>query len=251
VRHRVSEAGETVLRRARRSAGATNRPAPPLQDGKLRAIDFAVERLGATSIADLGGVWAVEAGYTFYALSRPGVQRAVLVDTGITPGVRARAASEPRLTLVETDFGSPEVAASVGQVDAVLLFDVLLHQVAPDWDQVLATWASHTRSFIVVNPQLRGGERALRLMDLGPEGYAAHTPRDHIAVPWDRLDEIDPRYGKRSRDVHEYWQWGIPDRALHRTMTELGYHCIMYANHAQWRDVPSFDYVAFVYAADR
>lgn len=238
-----------MLRRGRRTAAATTLASPPLQEAKLRAIDFAVARLGITSIADLGGVWAVAAGYTFYALSRPGVERAVLVDTGITADVRARAASEPRLTLVEADFGSAEVATSVGQVDAVLLFDVLLHQVAPDWDEVLAIWAGHTRSFIIVHPQLREGERPVRLMDLGPEGYAAHTPHDHLAVPWDRLDEIDPRYGKKSRDVHEYWQWGIPDAALHRAMTDLGFRQILYADHGQWRDLPTFTAAAFVYAS--
>lgn len=237
------------MRLRTRGAAKAVDPTPLLQPGKLRAIDFAVEQLGVETVSDLGGVWAVAAGYTFYALSRPGVQRAVLVDTGITPTVRQRAADEPRLSLVEADFTRPDIAESVGSVDAVMLFDVLLHQVDPDWDDVLATWAPHTRSFIVVNPTLRDGTSAVRLMNLSQAEYAEHTPRDHIAVPWDALDEIDPRYGKPARDVHEYWQWGIPDRVLQDAMTGLGFERVYYAHYGQWRDVPSFDYVASVYTA--
>jgi hypothetical protein len=220
---------------------------PALQRAKLDAIDFAIRRLGITSIADLGGVWAVEAGYTFHALSHPQISRAVLVDSGITPTVRERAASEPRLTLVEADITSAAATAAVGEVDAVLLFDVLLHQVDPDWDQVLAIWSEHCTSFVIVNPQRHDGDEAVRLIDLGPVGYAAHTPLDHIPVPWDALDEVDPRYDKPTRDVHEYWQWGIPDAALHRVMTNLGYRAILYADYGPWHNAPGYDYRVFVY----
>jgi hypothetical protein len=120
--------------------------------------------------------------------------------------------------------------------------------VSPDWDQVLGLWSAHTRSFVIVNPQLRDADAPLRLMDLAPEQYSTMVPRDHIDVPWDALDEIDPRYGRPARDVHEYWQWGIPDRAMHDTLTGLGFTAVSYVNYGQWRDVPAFDNVQFVYA---
>lgn len=219
-----------------------------LQGPKLHAIEYAFDRFGVRSFADLGGVWAVNAGYTFHGLSQPGVESAYLVDTGINDEVRRRAADEPRLNLVDGEFGDESVIAGIGSIDAVLLFDVLLHQVDPDWDEVLRRWSDHTRAFIVVQPQLRDGDRTMRLIDLPPEEYARYVPGDHIAVEWDRLDEVDERYGKPFRDIHEYWQWGIPDAALVEAMAKLGRRMYYYCDHGQWRDVATFQNVAFVFA---
>ena len=60
-----------------------NRDGPPLLQTKLSMIDFAIDYLGVRRFADLGGVWGVEGGYTFYALDR-GAESGVLVDTHLT-----------------------------------------------------------------------------------------------------------------------------------------------------------------------
>jgi hypothetical protein len=46
-----------------------SQPPPSLVQSKLDMIDFVLNRLRVQSFADLGGVWGVEAGYTFYALA--------------------------------------------------------------------------------------------------------------------------------------------------------------------------------------
>ena len=223
-------------------------PFAALQVPKLRAIDIAVERTGARSVADLGGVWAVEAGYTRYALSRPGVERAVLVDTGITETVRGYAAADQRLQLVPGEFGAPESVAAVGPVDVVLLFDVLLHQVDPDWDEVLRRYAEVARAIVVVEPTWTG-EDVVRLLDLGEEAYRAVTPADGAIPDWATLDEVDPRYGRPHRDVHEYWQWGLPDRARRAVLEGLGWRCTYFADHGPWRGLERFRTVATVHLA--
>jgi hypothetical protein len=48
--------------------------------------------------------------------------------------------------LIEGNFGSPAVAQQLQNVDAILLFDVLLHQVSPDWDEILDLYATRTTS---------------------------------------------------------------------------------------------------------
>jgi hypothetical protein len=221
---------------------------PPLQTAKLKAIDFAVERIGARSVADLGGVWAVEGGYARYALTLPGVDEAVLVDTGITDTVRRAAAADPRLRLVAGEFGTEAGVDAVGNVDVVLLLDVLLHQVDPDWDEVLRRYAARARCIVIVEPTWTG-EEVVRLWDLGEEGYRANTPADGAIPDWSQLDELHPRYGRPYRDVHEYWQWGLPDRARRELLEGLGWSCVYWADHGQWRDVTSTRTIASVYVA--
>lgn len=233
----------------RRSRAQHVDPFAGLQPVKLRAIETAVELVGARSVADLGGVWAVEGGYVRYALSRPGVQRGVLVDTGITDTVRAFAAADPRLRLVDGEFGSEASVAAVGDVDVVLLLDVLLHQVDPDWDEVLRRYAKRARAIVIVEPTWTGGSEVLRLWDLGEEGYRAATPADGALPDWSQLDEIDPRYGRPHRDVHEYWQWGLPEERRGAVLEELGWRCAYRADHGPWRGLPQFRTIATVHVA--
>lgn len=63
------------------------RPFPNLNPDKKELIDFASERLGMRSFADLGGVWNVDGGYTFHAMEEHHIGHAILVDTDVTPAV--------------------------------------------------------------------------------------------------------------------------------------------------------------------
>ena len=69
---------------------------------KQRLIDHAFGTLPIEprSCADLGGVWGIDAAYTFYLLRRHRVDRAVLVDTHFTEAVRRRGAEYPQLELL-------------------------------------------------------------------------------------------------------------------------------------------------------
>jgi hypothetical protein len=218
-----------------------------LQPLKLRALDRAFDRVGSGgSFADLGGVWAVEAGYTFHVLEHHAPVRAVLVDTGITPTVRQRAEKYPALRLLEQDFGTPEAAQEVGEVDVVALFDVLLHQASPDWDEVLGRYCRQAKAVVVVQPQWVGA-RTVRLLDLGREEYLANVPAEQIPVDFDALDEVHPRYGKPVRDIHEIWQWGITDDDLVGVATAHGLRPVYYEDVGQWGDLPAFAARAFVF----
>lgn len=230
---------------------ARARPEPAwasgLREAKLGAIDFAVRTLGVSSIADLGGVWAVDGAYSCYALARHKLSRGVLLDEDITPKTRRHAGGLP-LELVELNFGSPEAAARVGSVDAVLLFDVLLHQVDPDWDEILALYAPVTSSFVIVQPQWNG-RSTVRLLELGPDRYLELVPdREHHAAAVAVLDEVNPRRGRRWRDVHDIWQWGITDEQLVGRMKELGFALRYYQHTGPWMGLKHFHEAAFVFA---
>ena len=237
---------------ARRLGAALKRPAVPSEAGlgalKLAAIDRACELVAAASVADLGGVWAVDGGYAFHAARRPGVDRVALVDEDFTATVTARAAADPAVELVGGNFGDPAIAARVGAVDVVLLFDVLLHQVRPDWDDILDLYAARTRCFVIVQPTYAGDGPAVRLLDLGVDRYLASVPDvpiHHEALA--RLDELNARRGRPWRDVHDIWQWGITEAALRSKLDALGFDAAHHESPGSWRGLADFDDAAYVF----
>ncbi len=240
----------TLTGPVRRLGAALRRPAAPAGLGplKLEAIDRACELVGAASVADLGGVWAVDGGYAFHAAGRPGVGRVALVDEDFTETVTARAARGRVVELIGGNFGDPRVAERVGRVDVVLLFDVLLHQVRPDWDDVLDLYAARTGCFVIVQPTYAGDGPAIRLLDLGVERYLAAVPDvpiHHEALG--RLEEINERRGRPWRDVHDIWQWGITDAALRAKLDRLGFAVAHHESPGRWRGLSEFDDSAYVF----
>lgn len=245
--------GERLRRRLTRVDSATGRPEgplrPPLVQLKLRTIDAAFALDGVDSVADLGGVWAVEAGYTFHALEHHAPRRAVLVDDDITPGVRERAVAFPHLELLEQNFGLERTPADVGEVGVVLLFDVLLHQVDPDWDEILRRYAEHAQALAIVNPTWQGSDQTARLLDLGEARYRQAVPaQENLDGLFERLDEVNPRRGRPWRDVHDVWQWGITDADLRTTMDALGFDAAFAERHGRWRGLADFEDCAYVFA---
>ena len=201
-------------------------PSALLQD-KLDLIDTAFAELGLRSFADLGGVWGVDGGYTFYALERHKISTATLVDTHPTSVVQERARKHRQLRLIAGNFGDEGVARQVGEVGVIFLFDVLLHQVAPDWDQVLDMYAAQTSCFLIYNQQWTGSPGTVRLLELGEDDYFRNVPHDRSGPPYDRLfeklDEKHPDHDRPWRDVHHIWQWGISDDDLRAKLEDLGF----------------------------
>lgn len=218
---------------------------------KLALIDTAARLKGFESIADLGGVWGVEGGYLFHALDRYPLKRAVMIDTHPTPTFLAKAAKYPQLEVIKGNFGDPAISARAGAVDAVLFFDVLLHQVRPNWDEVLAMYAQ-ARCLIIYNQQWTGPGDVVRLFDLGEAEYFRNVPhkRSHPAYNdlFRKLDQPHPDHnGRLWRDVHHVWQWGISDAALEAKATALGYRLEFKKNYGRFGRLPQFENHGFVF----
>ncbi len=222
---------------------------PHLLKDKLQLIDYAFGRLGARSFADLGGTWRVMGGYTFYALDHHPVTRAFLVDTFRLEQINR---THPALTKVVGNFGDRAVVAKLGHLDAIFLFDVLLHQVAPNWDQILEKYAPVTNLFVIYNQQFIATSHTVRLLELGEEAYFKNVPPHTRADPqyanlFCRLDEIVPRHGRPVRDIHSIWQWGITDQDLTGVMTRLGFRLEYYMNCGRFEELENFENHAFVF----
>ena len=219
---------------------------------KLRLIDHCFEHLGSRSFADLGGIWAVDGGYARYATDVHGAERGVVVDEDFTDTYLDHERRLPALSHVQGNFGRADVADEVGDIDVVMLFDVLLHQVAPDWDELLALYARQCKRFAIVQPQWNGSE-TVRLLELGEQEYLASIPKSQPGHGniydglFERLDQINEQRGRPWRDVHDIWQWGITDRALTQRMAELGFGLRLYENTGPWRGLERFHESAFVF----
>jgi len=204
------------------------------------------------SFADLGGVWRVEAGYTFYALKKYNPEKAYLVDLHFTDIVREQANKFPNLNLIKASFGTEKTAKEISKVDAVILFDVLLHQVNPNWDEVLTNYAQSTNYFIVYNQQFMKPGGTVRLLDLGEEGYFQNVPHDKSHPGYrnifDKLNEKHPNYVDRNwKDVPDIWQWGITNEDLSAKMYELGFRQIFMRDYGQWDDLQNIHNIGFIF----
>jgi Glycosyltransferase like family len=216
--------------------------APP--PGKTRAIDLAVNELGMKSFVSLESGQACGQ-YAFYAMSRPGVERGVVRSVGTWRprshllSAIERAAETPGMRVFDGGFGDPESVAGVGEVDAVLLFDVLHRMAQPGWDAVLELYAPLTDSFVIAGPFWAEGETSVRLVDLGREGYLKAVPpwEPHVTL-FDHVDDWNEGQGMPYRDAPDVWQWGITEADLLARMEGLGFelrdeaslHPLPYAN---------------------
>jgi len=227
-----------------------------LNPQKIALINFAFRNIKPKpqSFADLGGVWNVDGGYTFYTLNNYGIMYAFLVDSEITPKTYKEALKHDNLTLIENNFGEKDVAKQLGNVDVIFLFDVLLHQVDPNWDEILEQYSRITNCFAVFNPQWVMSEETVRLLDLGIEGYFENVPhaREHSEYKalFEHIYDIHPHYKKYWRDIPDVWQWGITDNDLSQKMERLGFISKHFENYGQFASLKNFENHAFLFQKD-
>ncbi len=216
---------------------------------KLGALDLAHRRFGLRSAADLGAVWAVDAGYSLHLAAKPGIERVVCVDENFTAAASSAIARRRNVSEVPGNFADERVREAVGRVDAIIMFDVLLHQVAPDWDEVIARYATQASCLILAGPWYRAGRgETIRLLELGEARYLETVCEQKLNVGlFDRLDEVNDQRGRPWRDVHDIWQWGITDADLRDHVAGLGFELAFYENHGAWRSLPAFTDGVYVF----
>jgi hypothetical protein len=216
------------------SGRAVDTPTPSAATTTTRAsrftgLDYATEQLGVASFVSLE-VGQGYGQYAMYMIDKPQVTRGVLLDpTGRVPRDQLltaieRAAERPGMQVLDDLFWDPETIGKIGKVDTVVLYDVLMRLVGPNWDQVLELYAPSASSFVICNPQWESEGDTVRLIDLGRERYL------EVAPPWPAARALfdephtwpagEPR---PSMDGPHVWQWGITDRDLKAKASELGF----------------------------
>jgi hypothetical protein len=114
----------------------------PANPDKIELVLKAFKDNDVKTFADLGACWGVNGAYTNAALLSFKIARAYVVDTHPTNISRERLAPfGKKVKFLQGEFGYPEVYNKISEIDAVLLFDVLLHQANPDWNDILSIYA--------------------------------------------------------------------------------------------------------------
>jgi hypothetical protein len=223
------------------------------RQGTFDAIDFAVEQLGIESFADLD-MGRTYGEHAFYAIDKPTVREGVLADARPTRArdqlltAIERAAERPGMRVVDGDALDLATINEIGQVDAILMFNVLLHTVAPDWGRVLELYAPRTSCFVIANPQWQGNA-TVRLIDLGREQFLEAVPPSaaHRDL-FDHLDEWDPAQNRAYRDLRSVWQWGITDADLVAKLDELDFGLAYERSLGPFPGADAFENKAFVFS---
>lgn len=186
----------------------------PTNPNKTRLIERAFEISPFRSFADLGGCWGVNGGYAFHARKVIGDQfeRGCIVDQHITPLTQERAVAAPGVELITGMLGSAESRAAVGKVDALIMYDIVLHQVAPDWNEFVLNWLGSANVLIIYNQNWLKDRNTVRFVDQGFEWFRDNvffTDEKNLKRWFEQHHELDVAQQKLKRDAHNYWQWGI------------------------------------------
>lgn len=206
---------------------------------KADLVTAAIERYHLKSLIDVGACWGVNGGYTFHALSSGNIERAVIVDGDITALTHDRAAGDARVELLEGDIGDPDFIERLPRCDAAIMFDVLLHQVSPDWDVFLSLYGRKVNYFIIWNQDWIGSDRSVRYVDQGLHWYlnnVGDSDAARVTAWFERHNETCPWLGRAWRDVHYFWQWGIASAELISTMRKYGLALDHFEGHGVWSE---------------
>jgi len=224
---------------------------PNFRIEKKDLLDVAFDEKKLESTAELGCVWGVDCGYGLYALEKFGLKSVKMVDTHWTESALKQVKKHPEIEHFQRNFAEQSMPEIIGYVDAIILFDVLLHQVAPDWDRLLEIYAPYTKLFIIFNPQWAGSLLSVRLLDMGRDEYFRNVPHDPSHPTYtklfDSMYEIHPTHNKIWRDVHHVWQWGITTNDLLFTMDHLGFQLDYFKSYGKMSGLANFSEQAFVF----
>lgn len=195
---------------------------------KFKLIDKAIYHLtpGSKTFADLRGVWNVNAAYTFYTLKNHLINKAFLIDTNFNDIVNEQSKRYNYLNCINGNFAEIDTIKKLGYVDVVFFFDVLLHQVEPDWDEVLTKYSAITDCIVIYNQQYIDAKDTIRLTELTLDEYEKNAPKrddDLYSFIYSHKKEINKEYNKKWGDIHNIWQWGITDSDLRAKLNELGF----------------------------
>lgn len=220
---------------------------------KQLIIDYLFDNFGKqNSFLDLGGIWRVDGAYSKYILDQYPECRGNMIDYQI-PEVSSIKSSKykGRMSLIDGHFCDEDHLGKIDSVDFILMFDILLHQVEPNWSDVLKLYADKTTFFVIYNQQWVASKNTIRLLDLGKDDYFLNVPHESSHPTYQRVfdspDELHPTHNKPLRDIPDIWQWGITDNDLLKQMNDMGFEQVYYKDFGQYGNLKNFSDHGFIF----
>jgi hypothetical protein len=197
-----------------------------LHPTKLALIDRALEMYEIHSILDLGACWGVHGGYTFHALDNGDIWRAFIVDGNITEPTKERKRNYSQLTLLQGELGNSAFVSDVKEIDAIIMYDILLHQVSPDWIEFIKMWGAIAKVLIIYNQNWLQEDNVVRFVDRDVEWFiknVPHTNAQSVREWYKKHEQWNADAKRKWKDVHWFWQWGIPREKLKEAILAQGF----------------------------
>ena len=145
---------------------------------------------------------------------------------------------------LEGPLGLDATVEAVGKVDALIIFDVLLHQVNPNWDEFLKKWLRNASAAIIYNQNWVKTSDTVRFVDVGVEWYLRNVyfnnDEQRLRAWFDEHKQLNLEQGKPQRDIHNWWQFGIALTDLVRVARESGFS-LRYLN--SWNTYHNFPWI--------
>jgi hypothetical protein len=187
-------------------------PDDPVVRFKLEMLD---RTLPVTAACVFGDVWRVGAGYTRHILEA-GTEHVMLVDSLETSELLQLRLEHPRLEFRKGDFSSPLFMASLRErFDAVVLFDVLLHQ-ATLLEALHLTLDRALHKAVIVQPVLAEQELSNSVVYL--PGSADRELLDPGGDELQVFPDLDPTVVNHTR-----WLWGMTPSFLRSALAGEGF----------------------------
>jgi len=204
----------------------------PIQPEKAKLLDLACKKYEIASAIDIGGCWGVNGGYCFHAFDQHKLKEAYIVDGYISKETIARKGSR-NVQLIQGDIGGHDIISSLPEIDLAIIYDVLLHQVDPNWDDFLSRYAQKVRHFVIYN-QDWADEGTIRFVDYDCDWYidnVVYSDKERVVQWYAKHHEMCEELKRPWKDVHNFWQWGIaaPDIVGH--MAKVGFELDYFWNY--------------------
>jgi len=223
----------------------------PIQPHKAKLARHAVDKHRIRSFADLGACWGVNAGYALDLLSGFQIDKAFVVDQYITDLSVERGQAYPQLQFISGLLGDRSIIDATPKVDALIMYDILLHQVSPNWDEFLKAWSEKTDVLVIYNQMWTKGARTVRFVDKGLDWFLEnvyHTNRSGVEAWFARHEQTDPQTGRKFKDAHTFWQWGITTPDLLDVVQRLGFRLEYFERFDRMAGWPWIENQGFIFA---
>ncbi|MEK7432691.1 MAG: hypothetical protein AABZ74_06145 [Cyanobacteriota bacterium] len=221
---------------------------------KKNLIDTCFDNFNIKSVAEAGCVYGVDGVYSRYiAETKPFVNRLVMIDTNWNENAIEVCRKYSKIEIINDNFAEKDVIYNkIGNVDLVILFDVLLHQVSPDWYRVLQMYSEISDYILIYNPQYTKSKISIRLFDLGEEEYYNNIPNDnknegYYKDLFKNFFTYIEYYKRIQRDLHNIWQWGITDSDLLHVMDKLGFDLFDFQTYGLFYGLKNFENKSFIF----